>query len=41
MIKFKSLNKGKQFLGILGKEKLNRKYFTIYFEKNLNIEKKK
>ena len=40
MIKFKSLNQSKQFLRILGKKKLNRKYFTIYFEKNLNIEKK-
>ena len=40
MIKFKSLNQRKQFLRILGKEKLNRKYFTIYFEKNLNNEKK-
>ena len=40
MIKFKSLNQSKQFLRILGKKKLNRKYFTIYFEKNLNTEKK-
>ena len=39
MIKFKSLNQSKQFLRILGKKKLNRKYFTIYFEKNLNTEK--
>jgi len=35
MIKFKSLNKSKQFLGILKKKKLNTKYFTIYFDKNL------
>ena len=40
MIKFKSLNKSKQFLGILKKKKLNTKYFTIYFDKNLNNEKK-
>ena len=40
MIKFKSLNQSKQFLRILGKKKLNRKYFSIYFEKNLNTEKK-
>ena len=30
MIKFKSLNKNKDFLKILKKKKLNRKYFTIY-----------
>tara|TARA_B100001013_G_scaffold287936_1_gene187735 strand:- start:263 stop:628 length:366 start_codon:yes stop_codon:yes gene_type:complete len=36
MIKFKSLNQSKQFLGILKKKKLDTKYFTIYFEKNLN-----
>ena len=35
MIKFKSLNTSKQFLGILKKKKLNTKYFTIYFDKNL------
>ena len=35
MIKFKSLNKSKQFFGILKKKKLNTKYFTIYFDKNL------
>ena len=40
MIKFKSLNKNKQFLKILGKKKLNRKYFTIYFAKNLSTRKK-
>ena len=36
MIKFKSLNQSKQFLRILKKKKLNTKYFTIYFEKNLS-----
>ena len=35
MIKFKSLNTSKKFLGILKKRKLNTKYFTIYFDKNL------
>ena len=35
MIKFKSLNKNKDFLKILKKKKLNRKYFTIYFGKSL------
>ena len=40
MIKFKSLNQSKQFLKILKKKKLNSKYFTIYFEKNLDNEKK-
>ena len=35
MIKFKSLNTSKQFLGILKKKKLSTKYFTIYFDKNL------
>ena len=36
MIKFKSLNKSKDFLKILKKKKINTKYFTIYFDKNLN-----
>ena len=40
MIKFKSLNQSKQFLRILKKKKLNTKYFTIYFEKNLDNLKK-
>ena len=40
MIKFKSQNQSKQFLKILKKKKLNTKYFTIYFEKNLSSEKK-
>jgi len=34
MIKFKSLKQNKQFLRILRKQKINTKYFTIYFEKN-------
>ena len=40
MIKFRSLNQSKQFLRILKKKSLNTKYFTIYFEKNLNSVKK-
>jgi len=40
MIKFKSLNQSKQFLRILKKKKLNTKYFTIYFDKNLSGIKK-
>ena len=40
MIKFKSLNQSEQFLSILKKKKLHAKYFTIYFEKNLNGVKK-
>ena len=40
MIKFKSLNQSKQFIRILSKQKLNTKYFTIYFEKNLDNKKK-
>ena len=35
MIKFKSLNRSKDFLKILKKKKLNTKYFTIFFDKNL------
>tara|TARA_B110000438_G_scaffold274585_1_gene294881 strand:+ start:827 stop:1180 length:354 start_codon:yes stop_codon:yes gene_type:complete len=35
MIKFKSLNKSEQFIKILKKRRLNTKYFTIYFDKNL------
>ena len=34
MIKFKSLNQSNQFLKILKKNKINNKYFTIFFEKN-------
>ena len=37
MIKFKSLNKSKDFLKILKKGKINTKYFTIYFDKNTKI----
>ena len=40
MIKFQSLNQSKQFLRILGKKKLNKKYFTIFFEQNSSTEKK-
>ena len=40
MIKFKSLNQSKDFLKILKKKKLNTKYFTIYFDKNLRDLKK-
>ena len=36
MIKFKSLNKSDEFLKILKKKKLYTKYFTIYFDKNIN-----
>ena len=36
MIKFKSLNQSKDFLKILKKKKINTKYFTIYFDKNLS-----
>jgi len=35
MIKFKSLNRNKDFVKILKKKKLNTKYFTIFFDKNL------
>lgn len=40
MIKFKSLNKSIQFLRILKKKRINKKYFTIYFDKNIKILKK-
>ena len=40
MIKFKSLNRSKDFLKILKKKRLNTKYFTIYFDKNLRDLKK-
>ncbi len=36
MIKFKSLNQSKDFLKILKKKRINTKYFTIYFDKNLS-----
>ena len=35
MIKFKSLNRSKDFIKILKKKKLNTKYFTVYFDRNL------
>ena len=35
MIKFRSLNQSKEFLKILNKKKLNTKYFTLFFGKNL------
>ena len=35
MIKFRSLNQSKEFLKILDKKRLNTKYFTLYFSKNL------
>ena len=38
MIKFKSLNRNKEFLIILKKRKINAKYFTVYFNKNFNNE---
>ena len=39
MIKYKSLNKSEQFTKILRRKKLNTKYFTIYFGKNLDNKK--
>ena len=35
MIKFRSLNQGREFVKILKKKKISTKYFTIYFGKNL------
>ena len=35
MIKFKSLNQNKEFLKVLKKKRINTKYFTVYFDKNL------
>ena len=35
MIKFKSLNQRKEFLKILKEKRINTKYFTVYFSKNL------
>ena len=40
MIKFESLNQSKQFLEILKKKRLDTRYFTIYFEKELSNTKK-
>ena len=34
MIKFRSLNQNKEFLEILKKQRINTKYFTVYFDKN-------
>jgi len=34
MIKFKSLNRNRDFLKILKKKKINTRYYTIYFDKN-------
>ena len=34
MIRFKSLNRSKDFLKILKKKKINTKYFTVYFSNN-------
>ena len=40
MIKFKSLNRSKDFIKILKKKRMSNKYFTIYFDKNFqNINK--
>ena len=38
MIIFKSLNQNKEFLKILKKKKINTKYFTVYFSKNLKSD---
>ena len=35
MIKFKSLNRSKDFINILKKKRISTKYFTIYFDKNI------
>ena len=40
MIKFKSLNRSKDFLNILNKKKINTKYYTIYFDKSTKSLKK-
>ena len=40
MIKFKSLKQSRQFVKILGKKKINNKYFTIFFDKNINNKEK-
>tara|TARA_B110001454_G_C12405135_1_gene302661 strand:- start:41 stop:382 length:342 start_codon:yes stop_codon:yes gene_type:complete len=40
MIKFRSLKHSKEFLKILKKKKINTRYFTLYFDKNLkNLNK--
>ena len=38
MIKFKSLSQNKEFIRILKRKKINNKYFTLYFDKNLKNE---
>ena len=40
MIKFRSLKHSKDFIKILKKKKIYTKYFTIYFDKNLNNHSK-
>ena len=40
MIKFKSLNQNKEFLRILKNKRINNKYFTIYFSKNISDSNK-
>ena len=35
MIKFRNLKRSKDFIKILKKKRLNTKYFTIFFDKNL------
>tara|TARA_B100000029_G_scaffold88421_1_gene78277 strand:- start:2397 stop:2750 length:354 start_codon:yes stop_codon:yes gene_type:complete len=40
MIKFKSLNKNKDFISILKKKRLNTKYFSIFFDKNAESSNK-
>ncbi len=40
MIKFKSLKKNKDFISILKKKRLNTKYFSIFFDKNLTNSNK-
>ena len=40
MIKFKSLNRSKDFLKILKKKKIDTKYFTVFFDKNFKNHSK-
>ena len=40
MVKFRSLKKSKEFIEILKKKRINNKYFTIYFNKNLRNDNK-
>ena len=39
MVKFISLKKNKEFIKILKKKRINNKYFTMYFNKNIDTEK--